>query len=236
VCRIFGAEVKWLRGSWDEAADEIRRAVEELSGFTDVIGVAWYQLGEIELRAGNLDDAEAMFRAAHESGKMPIPGMASLYMLRGDNGAALELLGDALQPGRLGPLARASLLPTWIDANLALGRLDAAAEAVAEMEQTCKLTMSAALDAATGRAKGALASAEGRVEDAIGHLQSAVQGYNNLQMPYETAEARLLLAETERAAGKKAAAKLELDAARTAFARLGATGDAARADALAAGW
>lgn len=235
VCRIFSAEVKWLRGAWDDAAADVKRAVEELSGFNDVTGVAWYQLGEIELRAGNLDAAEEMFRTAHENGKMPIPGMARLYLLRGDAEGAVEILGEALQPDRLGPLARARLLPTWIDAHIALGRLELAREAVAELEQTCKLTKSTAFDAATGRAKGALALADGKPGDAIAHLQEAVRGWSTLQMPYETADARLLLAEAERAAGRNAAAKLEFDAAKAAFARLGATGDVARVEALVEG-
>ena len=235
ICRIFGAEVKWLRGAWDDAAGEVRRALEELNGFTDIMGVAWYQLGEIELRAGNLESAEEMFRTAHENGKTPIPGMARLYLLREDAVGAAELLGDALQPGRLGPLARARLLPTWIDAQLALGHLEAAADAVAELEQTCKLTMSAAIDATTGRAKGALALADGRPQDAVAHLQGAVRGWGKLKMPYEAAEARLLLTRAQRAVGNKAAARLELDAARSAFTRLGATGDLARMEALAAG-
>ena len=235
VCRISGAELKWLRGAWDDAAGDVRRALEELNGFTDIMGVAWYQLGEIELRAGNLEAAEEMFRTAHENGKTPIPGMARLYLLRDDAAGAVELLGDALQPGRLGPLARSRLLPTWIDAQLALGHLEAAADSVAELEQTCKLTMSAAMDATTGRAKGALALADDRPRDAIAHLQSAVQGWSKLKMPYEAAEARLLLTEAQLAAGNKAAARLELDAARSVLSRLGATGDLARAESLAAG-
>lgn len=235
VCRIFGAELKWLRGAWDDAAGDVRRALEELSGFPDVIGVAWYQLGEIELRTGNLEAAEEMFRTAHENGRMPIPGMARLYLLRGDSAGAVELLNDALQPGRLGPLARARLLPIWIDAQLSLGDLKAAADSVVELEQTCKLTKSAAFDAATGRAKGALALADGRPQDAVAHLQGAVQGWGKLKMPYEAAEARLLLTRAQRAVGNKAAARLELDAARSAFTRLGATGDLVRVEELAAG-
>jgi class 3 adenylate cyclase len=235
VCRIFSAEIKWLRGAWDDAAQEVQRAVEELTGFTDVIGVAWYQLGEIQLRAGDLDGAEEMFRTAHEHGKMPIPGMARLYLLRGDAEGAVELLDEALEPGRLGPPARARLLPTWIDAQIALGRLEEAAAAVSELEETCKLTGSAAIDAATGRAKGSLALAQGRPEDAVPHLESSIRSWSKMQMPYEAADARVLLAEAKGGLGSKAAARLEIDAARSAFSRLGATGDVERVDALLAG-
>ena len=161
----------------------MRRALEELNGFTDIMGVAWYQLGEIELRAGNLESAEEMFRTAHENGKTPIPGMARLYLLREDAVGAAELLGDALQPGRLGPLARARLLPTWIDAQLALGHLEAAADAVPELEQTCKLTMSAAIDATTGRARAPWRWPTAGRRTAVAHLQGAVRGWGKLKSP-----------------------------------------------------
>ncbi len=232
VCRIFSAEVKWLRGAWDDAADEVKRAVDELTGFVDVTGAAWYQLGEIELRAGRTEAAEEMFRKAHENGRMPIPGMARLYLGRGDAAAAAELLGEALEPGRLGPLARARLLPTWIDAQIALGDISAARLAAEEMEQTCKLTNSAAFDAATARAKGALALAEGRIDDATRHLQVAVDGWSQLKMPYEAADARVALALARREAGKSAAARLDLDAALSTFTRLGAGADVERIEAL----
>ena len=235
VCRIFGAEVKWLRGAWDTAAEEVRRAVDELTGFTGIIGVAWYQLGEIELRSGNLEAAEEMFRLAHENGKMPIPGMARRYLLRGDAAGAIELLGDALAPDRRGPLARARLLPTWTDAQLALGALDAVREALTEPAETAALASSSALEAAAAQRRGDLALAEGHPEGAVSELQEAAREWNHLKMPYETAEARVSLGRAQRAAGNNAAARLELDAARSAFERLGATVDVARVDALRAG-
>ena len=232
VCRIFSVEMKWRRGAWDDAADDVRRAVGELSGLTDIIGVAWYQLGEIQLRAGHLEAAEETFGRAHENGKMPIPGLAHLYLVRGDAQGAVELLSDALQPGELTPLARARLLPTWIDAQIALGEFQVAKEAVAELEETCKLTNSIAFDAATGRAKGVLALGESRPEDAVARLQGSVAGWSTLQMPYEAADARVLLGEARIAVGNKAAARLDLKAARGAFARLGADADVERVEAL----
>ena len=232
VCRIFGAEVKWRRGAWDDAAEEVRRAVSELGGYTDIVGAAWYQLGEIELRAGRLDAAEEMFRTAHEHGRTPIPGLAKLYLMRGDVEAAIELLDEALAATRGGPLARARLLPAWIDSQLASGKPDAAKEAVAELEATCQLTGSVAFDAATARAKGALALAEGRIEDAVGHLQAAVEEWTALKMPYEAADARVLLAEARLARGRRASARLDLEAAKSAFERLGAASDVQRVEAL----
>ena len=38
ICRMFRAELTWLSGSWDDAAEECRRAISELAGFTPIIG------------------------------------------------------------------------------------------------------------------------------------------------------------------------------------------------------
>ena len=54
-------------------------------------------------------------------------------------------------------------------------------------------------------------------------------------MPYEAADARVLLGEARIAVGNKAAARLDLNAARGAFARLGADADVGRVEALLAG-
>jgi serine/threonine protein kinase len=230
VCRIYSAEVKWLQGSWESAAAGVQRAVKELSGFTDAIGAAWYQLGEIELRAGSLEKAEEMFRKAHENGRTPIPGMARLHLIRGDFSAAIELLEDALSPGRLGQLSRARLLPTSIEAMIAMKDHDRALEAIEELEATAALSRSVALEAAAAQARGALALSTNRTSEAVDNLQTAISKWCHLKMPYEAAGARVLLSQAQKRAGNKAAASLELESARSVFQRLGAVWDLQRLD------
>jgi len=53
-------------------------------------------------------------------------------------------------------------------------------------------------------------------------------------MPYEAADARVLLGEARIEVGNRAAARLDLNAARGAFARLGADADVERVEALLA--
>jgi serine/threonine protein kinase len=235
VCRIYSAEVKWLQGSWKSAAAEVQRAVKELSGFTDAIGAAWYQLGEIELRAGNLEKAEEVFRLAHENGRTPIPGMARLHLIRGDHSAALELLDDALAPGRLGQLSRARLLPTSIEAMIANKDHDKALEAIEELEATAALSRSVALEAAAAQARGALALSTNRTSEAVDDLQTAISKWCHLKMPYEAAGARVLLSQAQKRAGNNAAASLELESARSVFQRLGAAWDLRRLDTFTQG-
>lgn len=68
----------------------------------------------------------------------------------------------------------------------------------------------------------------------MAHFQASVGGWSTLQMPYEAADARVLLGEARIEVGNRAAARLDLNAARGAFARLGADADVERVEALLA--
>jgi hypothetical protein len=64
--------------------------------------------------------------------------------------------------------------------------------------------------------------ADGHPADASTTFEHAVRLWNEIEAPYETALARLGLAEAQRAAGNEQLADLELRAARATLARLGA--------------
>ena len=236
VCRITRAELKWLHGDWEAAAADLDRAVQELTGFTPIVGAALYQAGEIELRAGRLSEAEQRFRSAHEHGFAPMPGMAELRLRQGDAAAAEQLLDDALDTGNPGPLARAQFLPTLIDARLALDKIAAAQDALFELEQVAEMCGSTAMRAGSAHRRAALAMAEGRTGEAITTLHSAIAGWTELQMPYEAAQSRLLLAQAQRAEGNGNAAGMEIESARSAFERLGAQADIDRLESLRSDW
>ena len=234
VCRITRAELKWLHGDWEEATADLDRAMQELTGFTPIVGAALYQAGEIELRAGRYQEAERRFRSAHEHGYPPVPGMASLRLRQGDAEAAEQLLDDALGQGNLGPLARAQFLPALIDARLARGRTAAARDALTELERVAEMCGSTAMLASSAHWRAALAMAEGSVGEAIPALHSAIAGWTELQMPYETAQSRLLLAQAQYTEGNHNAAGMEMESARSAFERLGAEADLERIEIIGA--
>jgi DNA-binding NarL/FixJ family response regulator len=70
---------------------------------------------------------------------------------------------------------------------------------------------------------------------ALPELRRACSGYLELEMPYEAARTRVLVATALRAVGDRDAAALELDAAQAAFERLGAGPDLARTGPRAVG-
>ena len=232
VCRVFRAELKRRRGDWDDATSDLNRAIDELTGFTPIIGAALYQIGEVDLRAGRLAEAEERFRSANEHGYSPVPGIAQLRLRQGDAVAAEQLLQDATRQASERPLARARLLPALIEVELALGHPAEVIDALTELESAASTTGSAAMRSAAAHGRGALALSESRTVEAAKHFQAAIQGWTELQMPYEAAESRMLLAEAQLAEGRDSAARMELESARSMFVRLGAVPGTEAVDAL----
>ncbi|MCF6524086.1 response regulator transcription factor [Streptomyces sp. JJ36] len=83
-----------------------------------------------------------------------------------------------------------------------------------------------------GAGAGAHARAGPEAGPALRHLRRALTCWLELRMPYEAAQVRMMLAAADRVAGDTEGARLELQAARTVFARMGAEPDARRAAAL----
>jgi DNA-binding NarL/FixJ family response regulator len=76
-------------------------------------------------------------------------------------------------------------------------------------------------------ARGAVALAAGDAREALIALRQAEQGWRAVDAPYEAARVGVLLSRACAALGDEDAAALELDAAREALERLGATSDLA---------
>src|SRR5438552_3857215 len=89
---------------------------------------------------------------------------------------------------------------------------------------------SPALHASAAQARAAVQLAEGRADGAVPSLRRACKLWQEVQLPYETATARALLAAAYRATGCPDDAELERQAATSTFTSLGA--DLATASAL----
>ncbi len=222
ICRIFRAELKWLHGDWAAATDDLHQAIDELTGYTPIIGAAFYQIGLVKLRSGDREEAAELFRSAHEHGFTPLPGLANLRLLEGNAEAAEELLLDAIVRNPQ-PLDRAKYLPTLIDAEIDLGNLAESHTFLIELETTAELCDSTAMRAEAADRRAAISIVEGRPDDALNDLQHVITLWTNLQMPYEAAQSRLVLAQAHRASGNAAAASMEDETATSTLARLGST-------------
>jgi class 3 adenylate cyclase len=232
VCRVNRAEVMRLRGSWPEAEEEIHRAVDELHHFApDIAGLAFYELGELQLRMGELDAAEQAFREAHALGIEPYPGLALLRVARGEVDSAVRGLRQALDAAK-DRLARARLLPAQVEVSLAAQAVDDARRAAEELDETAREYRSPALGAWAAATLGAVALAEGDNDGARANLRRGVQLFHEIETPYEAARTRLFAAESYLRDGDVDGAELELDAALGTFERLGAARDVRRAREL----
>jgi class 3 adenylate cyclase len=223
VCRVHRAEIMRLRGSWAEAEVEARRALSELQNFNlEFAAMSLYELGELRFRMGDLEAAEDAFRQAHEMGWDPQPGLALLRMAEGKTDAALSAIRRALDNPSHDRLERCRLLPAQVDICIESGELDEARRAVEEMEATAERYRSRPLQASAKCARGALQLAEGDTAAAVQILSQSRRLWTDSDLPYEAARARVMLGRALRASGDEDGARLELEAARTAFEKLGA--------------
>jgi DNA-binding CsgD family transcriptional regulator len=90
------------------------------------------------------------------------------------------------------------------------------------------------LDATAASARGSVELAADAVPAALVALRRAWQAWQELDVPYEAARARVLVGLACRALGDEEAAGLELEAARSTFEELGAAPDVTRVDSLTA--
>lgn len=233
MCRVYRAEIMRLRGAWREAEQEARRACEELKEFNlGYCAEAFYEVGEIRLRMGDLAGAEDAYRHAHELGREPQPGMAQLRLAEGKVAAALTLIKSAVAGQTRDRLLRAKLLPALVEIAVEFKDLDSADAAVRELGEIASDYGTPALQASAMCSRGALYLARGEGTEAQAILRNGVRLWQDVDAPYELARARLLLGEVYRSLGDNENAALEFEAARASFERLGAMPDLKQADEL----
>lgn len=239
-CRVHRAELMRVRGEWREAEREALEACGELERFRmlDGVGFAYYQIGEVRSRLGDLDEAEAAFQRAVEYGHHGQPGLALLTLARGSTAEALTMLAASLSDQGGAPasdlVARSYLLAAQVEVALAADETAVAERAGAELEAVAGTYECDVLSALAATSAGALALRRGDLEAAASSLRRAARLWQGARVPYELARARTLLGRTLAAGGEASLARLELAAARSGFARLGAEPDVAAVEALLA--
>ncbi len=238
-CRVHRAEILRLRGSCADAEKEALLACEELRPYLRrELGWPLTELGRIRLRMGDIPGAEEAFRAAHEVGWDPQPGLALVHLARGETTLAAKSIRDALEqplnvPSKELPpnteLRRAPLLEAQVEIEVEAGDLDRARSAAEELSRVAARFESRALTASAALASGRVRLAEGDTAGARREFETALDLWTEIGAPYETALARMGLARTHRITGSEERGILEFQAARSAFERVGAAQKAAEA-------
>jgi DNA-binding CsgD family transcriptional regulator len=234
LCLVHRAEMMLMGGDWTTALDEARRSAERFTrGALNQLaaGKAYYCQGEAHRLRGDLEAAEQAYRMASERGYEPQPGFALMRLAQGNTEAAAAALRRAAGE-TTAPLARAGLLPGYVEVMLAVGSVDLARAGSRELTEIAERFGCEVLHAMAAQVRGALALAQGQPSDALIELRHAWAIWKELSAPYEIARVRALVGVACRALGDEDTAALELEAARRTFEGLGAATDLARVETL----
>lgn len=223
ICRVHRSQVLQQRGAWAEAERSAARVCEELAGISiENVAEAHYQVGEIRRLRGEMAAAEEAYRAAHQHGRDPQPGLALLRLAQGRAATAAASIDTALAAIAHDRLGRAPLLIAQVEIALAADDPAAARRAADELQEIATVFGSSGLEAAARQALGAVAVAEREPASALPHLRDALRRWQALKAPYDVAQVRLVLARAYELLGDHDAAQLERESARAALAQLGA--------------
>lgn len=232
VCRNHYAMVLTIAGAWGDAETELDGAAQQLALRPAQAAEGVARLGELRRRQGRHDEA-ARFLGDVAFLPEAQAWLALLALDRGDPTEAANLAERLLR--QLSPsdrLQRVQAYEVLARARAALGELVDAREALGELESAADQVGTTPLRAAAALAGGAVALASREPNRSRALLEDAVDWYARSRMPYEEAEARLLLAQALTALGEPERAAAEAARAGDAFERLGAEHAHRRARAL----
>jgi ATP/maltotriose-dependent transcriptional regulator MalT len=226
ICRTHRAELLLMDGAWPDAVREAQLACEQLTrGVGEAMaGPAFYQLAEAHRLRGDAAAAGEAYRNASRYGGQTQPGLALLWLAQGKVDTSLAAIRRTLTE-TVDALERSRLLPAYVEILLAGQDATTAHQAATELHEIAQAYDTAALQARSAYARGSVHLADGAPDKALPALRRAWKLWCDLDVRYEAARTRVLIGLACRALHDDGSAALELDAARDAFARLGAVTD-----------
>lgn len=235
TCLVHRAEILQFKGAWADAMGEAARACDRCARANRRPPAgAFYQQGEIHRLQGNFTAAEDAYVQASKSGCEPQPGLALLRMAQGRLDLACAASSRAVEAAT-DPLRRAKLLPAYIEIMLGAGEIENARRASSELEALANDIGTDVLHAQAGHARGAVELVDCDARTALVLLSRAFDIWQQLEVPYDAARARILLGVACRSLGDTDTAALEFRAARSVLEELGAAPDLARLHAIERG-
>ena len=231
TCRAHYGGVLFATGDWRNAENELRAALE-LSGdaMPALRGEALARLAELRLAQGRIEEAERLL-AGFEDHEAAAPVCARIHLLRGKLALAVATVQRRLGViGGENRLEGAVLLELLGEAEIGQGQIEGAAERGRRLAELGS-TLGCGVMFARGERLRGHALAAGADEAARRHLDAALCEFVRLEMPFETARTRLLLAQ---ALGEldPEVAEAEARAALVIFENLGANENADAAATL----
>jgi DNA-binding winged helix-turn-helix (wHTH) protein len=220
-CILHRAEVFSARGDLASAMRELDEGMVILKRSAPwAEGDASRVLGDLYLSRGEFERSEEAYRKAHELGWDPYPGYAMLQYFRGNADAALRGLQRACVPTHWVAGERRGHYLAFLAIIAALsGKREIARETLAQLDAKPEQSSTGAVHAFVVRARGELAAATGDLLLAVHHFRTAIHLLHGLDLPIESAVARMRLAQCIAQQGDREGAEMELAAARRVFER-----------------
>lgn len=232
-CLVRRAEIRQFHGEWLRALEESKAGCELLAGppGKPAAGEAYYRKAELLRLLGDFDDAEDCYREAAKWGRIPQPGLALLRLAQEQDDAAETSIRNTLLATK-DTKKRAEFLPAVVHIMIAVKQIKEATAAMEELGDIARNFDAPYLLAKSAHCQGAIFLAEGSVQLALEHLQKALQIWNSLHLPYESARTRELKGIAYQKLHDKDNADAEFEAAKWVFEQLAAKPDLQRINRL----
>jgi DNA-binding NarL/FixJ family response regulator len=222
ACRTTHADVLVARGRWPEAEAALQSALETHARYIpNMCAPTVATMAELRIRQGRLREAEQLL-AGREEHPSSLRALAHLRIADGEPRVAAALLERGLSAVEGDAVGTTQLLASLVDAQLASGDMDGAAEAASRLADVARESRISLAAARAELAAARLHLAAGRAADAAEPARRALAEFSRLAMPLDIGEARLALARAL-AADQPALAEEEARAAYDAFRELGAS-------------
>ena len=228
-CHVTHAAILTATGRWADADGELVLALDAFdTGHRAMRILALARLADLRLRQGRIEDARELLVGVEEH-PLALRPAARLWILDDHAALAAETIERRLDTVGTDSLLAVPLLALLIDARLHQNDHAGAHAAATSLWTLAANAEQEALEGEARLALGRVQSAAG--EDGSSELARALEIFSRLELPFETARARLDLAHAW-AAERPELALGEARLALAALERLGATRDAREAASL----
>ena len=230
VCRAHYGAILVSRGTWEEADATFETAMQEFAGSRPGMAFeAVVRRAELRRRQGRLEEAAALFHKVEFHAYAQL-GLAHVALDGGDAAVAAERTERFLS--KLGPesrLQRAAGLELYARSLVALAEVERARSAVIQLLDLVAEVGGDSLRASALAVEGVVAGAEGDLDAARLSMEDAIDLFQQIGAPFETARSRLDLARVLAGLGRTDAAAQQARLAQEALQGMQAERDAQRA-------
>jgi DNA-binding NarL/FixJ family response regulator len=230
VCRPHFAVVLMWHGRWKEAEEQLLLADAEVREIRPAMVVeGLVRLGELRWRQGRWEEAEELFERTRHADLSQL-GRAELALSLGRLEEAGDLVAKYLR--RIPPhdrIERAFGLDIGVRTAVANSDLMLARQYGGELNSIAKTVGTEPMVAAARLASGIISAATGSHAEARAALEDATDSYERHGAPFEAARARLELAKSLAALGRREQAVKECSLALELLKEIGAVKEAERA-------